>query len=72
MQLPDKNVDSQLNFGCGAALGFVLSFLGIVATGAGLWTTLGLATAWAVGCGVVTAIFGDRALVWILELIEPP
>jgi hypothetical protein len=68
MELPDKE-DGQVGFGCGAVLGFVFPFLGLLVVGAGFWTGLGIAASIAMVCGVVTAIFGDRAIAWILEAV---
>ncbi|HKV10230.1 MAG TPA: hypothetical protein VJ725_18960 [Thermoanaerobaculia bacterium] len=62
MELPGKPLDRKLNFGCGAVLGFFVSFLGAASSGNGLLESLAIASFVAVTFGVLTVIFGDRFL----------
>lgn len=75
MELPDKG-DGEVGFGCGAVLGFCVAFAATLGLGfgfwMGIWKCLGIAAAVAVVCGAATAIFGDRALLWILETFGWP
>lgn len=70
MELPDKEPGQHLNFGCGALLGFCVGLLSALGSGWGLAATLLTAAGTAVGIGVLTAIFGDRVLAWVLAWFD--
>ena len=70
MELPDKSLDRKLNFGCGAILGFFVSFLGAASSGSGALEALAIATLVAVALGLLTVIFGDRLLDWMVKWIS--
>lgn len=48
MELPDKSLDRKLNFGWGAAVGFFVSFLGVLGAGSGFLESPAIALAVAV------------------------
>lgn len=62
MELPDQSLDRKLSFGCGAALGFFVSFLGALSSGSGFLESLAIALAVAIAFGALSVVFGDRFL----------
>lgn len=62
MKIPDKRLDRTLSFGCGASLGFFVSFLGILASGSELLESLTIAIGIAIGFGVLSVALGGRFL----------
>jgi len=63
VKLPDRRLDRKLSFGCGAALGFFLSFAaGTAGAGYSASEALMTATLVAVIMGLLAVFFGDRFL----------
>jgi hypothetical protein len=62
MKLSDERLDRTVRFGCGAALGFFVSFLGVLSSGYEFLESFLIAIGIAIALGVLSAIFGDRFL----------
>lgn len=70
MGLPDKRLDRRLSFGCGAILGFFLSFAaGTAGAGYSASEALMTATLVAVIMGLLAVVFGDRFLEFVVKWI---